>query len=440
MNIAIILGFFVYMMYALNIHLIIKTLIDNGTFNRWSWVLFVLYGAAYIVSKQTDTSYLPSVIIGFAPTVLLYLTELSAHKREPLKTLYVMLIYLFFDGLTSPLLGMLLSNFAPEKHIKTISQGIYLIINLVFYYLFRRIMRDRAEEVKISIGLLPTKLYLLILSYIGILAVSSSFISVASKTELEYSSVIRNAKLMILGISIISVIIILFLVMNSISRFYYQETSVLLDKQLDLQLKYYEKIEQMANDTRKFRHDYNNHMTCLQSLLHENKAEEAMEYLESISNHPTMKLSSFKSGNPIADAILNEKASIAKSDNCHLYFKGMISERISAFDICTILANALDNSIEACRKIESDKEKEITVNCVLKNDMQIICISNPSQGADPSLRTTKENKENHGFGLYNIKKTVETLDGTVQITQTSPNFILDMMFKLPEPIAAESGK
>jgi sensor histidine kinase regulating citrate/malate metabolism len=109
-----------------------------------------------------------------------------------------------------------------------------------------------------------------------------------------------------------------------------------------------------------------------------------------------------------------------------------VSERISAFDICTILSNALDNAIEACRGAEDGTDRNITVKCVLKNDTQVISISNPSRGADPQLKTTKEDKELHGFGLNNIRRTVEGMGGTMEITQNGSEFLLDIMFTEPD--------
>ncbi|WP_196243634.1 sensor histidine kinase [Ruminococcus albus] len=243
-------------------------------------------------------------------------------------------------------------------------------------------------------------------------------------------------RLFVIPICILSFFIITMLIMNSMSKFYYKRSAELLDKQLDMQARYYEKIDEMTTDIRKFRHDYKNHMHCLKSLLGSQKVDDALEYLDSISSNPTMNKTSFKSGNTIADAILNDKAAIAAQENFRLNFSGVISENVSAFDICTILSNALDNSLEACRRLKEGEEKYIDVNCVLKNDMQMICISNPSDTDDPDLKTSKENKNEHGFGLYNIRKTVDALDGTVNISQTSPVFVLDVMFRIKMPETA----
>ena len=100
-----------------------------------------------------------------------------------------------------------------------------------------------------------------------------------------------------------------------------------------------------------------------------------------------------------------------------------------------MLSNALDNAIEACRGAENGSDKNITVKCVLKNDTQVISISNPSRNTDPQLRTTKEDKELHGFGLNNIRKTVEGMGGTMEISQDGSEFVLDIMFRVPEETA-----
>ena len=150
-----------------------------------------------------------------------------------------------------------------------------------------------------------------------------------------------------------------------------------------------------------------------------------------------MQTSTFRSGNTIADTILNDKNEIAAKNECRLNFTGVISPCISAFDICTILANALDNSIEACQKIPDGNKRFIDVNCFLKRDIQIICISNPNSNDNPNLQTSKENKTDHGFGLFNIKKTVEKLGGTVNVTQQYPIFVLDIMFTVPSAKESE---
>lgn len=425
------------LMIAVNIHQILYTLVDRKRANTRCYILVAVHLAFNLSINLKDDRALNITLLVIA-AVFLYLSMLSVHRKEPLKTLYVMLLYLCLDSLMAPLVTLGISIFTPigSMTVKSIS----CILNVAFFLLFTRCVSRRADEIRFSLTLLPVKFYALILVYIFSLACFCSFIEVLVKyNNMNFELVYTVVRVMLILISLISLMIILIMIANGISRYYYEESSRLLDKQLDLQVKYYEKIEQMSVETRKFRHDYNNHMTCLASLLESGKVEEAREYLGTISAHPSMKRSSYKSGNPIADAVLNDKASAAAAEGCRLEFTGAVSERVSAFDICTILSNALDNSIEACRKADSGAEKVITVKCVFRNDTQVISISNPSQGVDAQLKTTKEDKDLHGFGLNNIRKTVEAMNGTMEISQTSPMFVLDVMFTVPKTAQEDGG-
>ena len=44
-----------------------------------------------------------------------------------------------------------------------------------------------------------------------------------------------------------------------------------------------------------------------------------------------------------------------------------------------------------------------------------------------SRYTTKKNKELHGYGLENMKRTIEKYDGTMNIQQKENRFILTIM-------------
>ncbi len=88
----------------------------------------------------------------------------------------------------------------------------------------------------------------------------------------------------------------------------------------------------------------------------------------------------------------------------------MTGLKISDSDLVTILTNVLDNAIEAVQKCE---EKRLVFKIIKDYDTLIIDSSNPYIGQldEDSLVTTKIDKDNHGFGLANIRKTVEANNG-----------------------------
>ena len=435
-SIYIVIFIAVYILYYMNIHNTVKLLSDNNKFRKISYFLAAINLALQVFKKFAPIPSVAEMIISRMSELFIILSVFLSHRTQFLKTVYVTLLYFSIEACPGETVSLLANLVVPADYQAVSGKIVYFIYNLIYYIVFTRFVIPRKDDLKLSLEFVDRKTYLFILAYAEFLSELISFICVTAEKRVETDKVFHYLRIFVIPICILSFFIITMLIMNSMSKFYYKRSAELLDKQLDMQAKYYEKIDEMTTDIRKFRHDYKNHMHCLKSLLSKQKIDDALEYLDSISSNPTMNKTSFKSGNTIADAILNDKAAIAAQENFRLNFSGVISEKVSAFDICTILSNALDNSIEACRRLKEGEERYIDVNCILKNDMQMICISNPSDTDDPELKTTKENKNEHGFGLYNIKKTVDALDGTVNISQTSPIFVLDVMFRIKIPETA----
>lgn len=103
-------------------------------------------------------------------------------------------------------------------------------------------------------------------------------------------------------------------------------------------------------------------------------------------------------------------------------------------DLCTILSNALDNAIEACEKISSDEQKIILVKCSYIKHIQFIWISNPVAEdvkiINNTVETSKADKNIHGIGLYNIRRTVAKYEGEFEISCKDKMFVMDIGFKV----------
>lgn len=96
---------------------------------------------------------------------------------------------------------------------------------------------------------------------------------------------------------------------------------------------------------------------------------------------------------------------------------GQIS--INDIDLCALLANLLDNAMEACEEIK-DKKAWINLKILRKNDLLLIQLEN-------SLSTDKLNKKNffitekadkklHGIGMKSIEKVIEKYNGCMEYT------------------------
>ncbi|MCM1297435.1 MAG: ATP-binding protein, partial [Muribaculaceae bacterium] len=122
-----------------------------------------------------------------------------------------------------------------------------------------------------------------------------------------------------------------------------------------------------------------------------------------------------KTGNPMADAILNSKISLARSKHIPVQADASIpvALQISELDLCVILGNLFDNAIEASLTLP-EGERLIRVYIDMKGPQLYISFTNftaakKQRKVGGLFHTTKG--EGHGFGLVRMDAIVERLGG-----------------------------
>ena len=188
---------------------------------------------------------------------------------------------------------------------------------------------------------------------------------------------------------------------------------------------------------RKVRHDINNHISCLKVLSEDNNIVEIKNYLHNLTDAVSKLDFKIKTGNPISDAIINEKHNISCSEGIEFFCNFIVPQNIllDPIDLCIILGNSLDNSIEACKKINVPNiPKNISIISYVKGLYLIIEISNTFSEKPKFLKnkiiSNKINKVNHGLGLENINDIVKKYNGTMDILLKKNCFTLSMMLKI----------
>lgn len=216
-----------------------------------------------------------------------------------------------------------------------------------------------------------------------------------------------------------------------------RQRNMLLKQQLELQLKHTKNIEGLYSGIKSVTHDMNNHLACLRNLADTNNIEEIKKYVNNISETISKLDFKIKTGNPVSDAVINEKYNIAKAENINFLCDFIIPEKISIepSDLCVILSNALDNAIEACRKIENCKvNKEITIKSCMKNMYLIIEISNTKKNMlqydENKIVSTKTDKCMHGIGISNIEAAAKRYNGIIDIVEGKDKFTIIIMIPL----------
>lgn len=182
-----------------------------------------------------------------------------------------------------------------------------------------------------------------------------------------------------------------------------------------LEKNYHEMITLYQNRDRIF-HDMKNHLSVLSMLIAEQDINKAEDYISKI-NEPILELEHKKfTGNRIVDIILNDKAEKARASDIRLNIKveDLNEDEIQDIDWCAILANLLDNAIEACCRV-TKKDKLIDL-CIMQNDYTtFIEIKNTYEDKIKTLNnklvSNKDNKNLHGIGMESVQNTVEKYNG-----------------------------
>ncbi|MEG0179599.1 MAG: GHKL domain-containing protein [Oscillospiraceae bacterium] len=191
-------------------------------------------------------------------------------------------------------------------------------------------------------------------------------------------------------------------------------------QQLEQQESYYHYIMDMHNKLRAFRHDMQNHFLCFDSLLVAGNVEEARKYITSVFSILESKAPTISTDNYMFDILLAEKMRRAQDDGIAVEYSLNIKPKlkIENFDWCIMLGNAMDNAIEACAKIENKENRKIFIKAATHKAMLNIVIKNTSVAPvaidKNTYATTKHDKKNHGLGLKNISKTVESYGGVMK--------------------------
>ena len=413
----------------ININNILKLISDDFVYQKAGFIavgLQLIFSGINGYCRFTD-KYLPLALISSLLSYsLIFACALIFHKKKK-RAIYVSAMFLIIDSIMQSLSCIILELFSINYNQTYLTKGISVIFNIISLLLVTKLQRKRKNMIRSGLKIIPDHLYVLILVALLLSGEMFGCIPIDFERVKIRNNIINFSAVLIVPIFMVLIIYLLF---NCISKQYFENISLLMEKQVEQQVEHYKKINKLTDDLREFRHDYKNHMICLQSLLNNKQYNEALSYVKSITNQEILNSNKFFSGNQIADAILTDKNELAQKNNCKIIFDGSVSDEISVSNLCTILSNALDNSIEACSKIDSDETQIIDVKCVASELIQIIRISNPNPDNNAVTETSKADRKNHGFGLSNIRRTVEKMDGQMIISSQYPTFVLEIEFKV----------
>lgn len=178
---------------------------------------------------------------------------------------------------------------------------------------------------------------------------------------------------------------------------------------------HYREVENMYRQIRGWRHDYRNHIQMMKVLAANGNMDALKVYLDELDTDLNTVDTVVKTGNPMADAILNSKISLARSRNIPTQVDAHIPVKLkmSELDLCCIIGNLFDNAMEASVALPEEK-RLIRVYMDMKGTQLYISFTNFTAAkklnkVGKGFKTSKG--EGHGFGLVRMDDIVSRYDG-----------------------------
>lgn len=201
--------------------------------------------------------------------------------------------------------------------------------------------------------------------------------------------------------------------------------------QSDLVKTHYAEVENMYRQMRGWRHDYRNHIQTMKAYAADGDLGAIRSYLDALDTDLRTVDTVIKTGNRMADAILNSKISLARAKGIPVTADAHIPVALttSELDLCVIIGNLFDNAIEASLALPEDA-RMIRVYMDMKNTQLYLSFTNLTASKkltkiNGRFRTAKG--EGHGFGLVRIDTIVERCGGYLRRASEDGAFTTEIL-------------
>lgn len=208
-----------------------------------------------------------------------------------------------------------------------------------------------------------------------------------------------------------------------------------LYEQRQMEFAYYESTQTYLDRMSVIRHEFNNRIQTIYSILSQNGiSPDSSELLDATNSEIINTKLDCYCENVVLNSVLFCKKSLAEQKGIQMDVSVAVSEQIeiAKIDLCSMFCNLLDNAIEACEKLDGTEEHVIQIKAYEKAGYLVVRVENPidrsvemkmkkrNQGV--VFETTKADEQNHGYGIRLIQQIVREYDGDFRVEKTENSF------------------
>ena len=194
---------------------------------------------------------------------------------------------------------------------------------------------------------------------------------------------------------------------------------------------HYREVDNMYRQIRGWRHDYRNHIQTMKAYAAAEDWEAIRHYLDLLDEDLMTVDTVIKTGNPMTDAILNSKISLARAKGIEVTVDAHIPVRLKSpeIDLCCIIGNLFDNAIEASVKLPEGQRMIRVYMDMIQTQLYIsftnLTAERKMKKEGKIFRSTKG--EGHGLGLKRMDTIIERLEGYVSRNSEDGAFTTEIL-------------
>lgn len=210
-------------------------------------------------------------------------------------------------------------------------------------------------------------------------------------------------------------------------------------KMIELNKEYYPMFDNILHETKRKQHEFKNHLNAIYGLCYSTDKDSLKDEVQKYINFLNYSLKDIDEiiniDNKMLAAVIYSK--FCEAENKKIDFSYSIETNtnnfiINEYELVEILSNLLNNAFEA---VNDSKEKIVYVKMGKEKEYNFIEVGNTGITIDTKNINkifkrgfSTKNKNFRGYGLYNIKKILESYDGYVQVSVENRHTLFKAFF------------
>ncbi len=210
-----------------------------------------------------------------------------------------------------------------------------------------------------------------------------------------------------------------------------------LTEYIEKQRRGYDSVVRKIEAEREYRHDMRHNLAVIEGLAKQGECDKIVEYAGKLNSSfgvpggEPERVSCCK--DPELNAVLSEYISRAEKAGCKVTHNLVLPEMIpfERSDICLVLANTIENAINACSELPEDS-RYIKISAEYRDGHRLlISVENPcsrevrfdENGLPIPDKPSTERSEEHGIGLRSVKRIAEKYNGFLRCMLENGEFV-----------------